>query len=145
MKGTPLQLMASKFALKEQIFATTCSKWSLKTVNRNTSRARRSSNLHNPDLGPWQLTSLSGRSWLGWELGGRRGLGPLPSRRRGSLLCLCLLSHRRHHGHQLRGSSLSLASRMSNGLRVSILAAPGRMKQWISLRQNRNQCVSHIY
>jgi hypothetical protein len=103
MKGTPLQLMASKFALKEQIFATTYSKWSLKTVNRNTSGARRSSNLHNPDLGPWQLTSLSGRSWLGWELGGRRGLAPLPSRRRGGLLRLCLLSRRRHRGHQLRG------------------------------------------
>jgi hypothetical protein len=104
MKGTPLQLRASEFALKERISATTCSKWSLKTVNRNTSGARRSSNLNNPDLGPRQLTSLGGRSWLGWQLGGRRGLGPLPSRRRGGLLRLCLLSRRRRRGgYQLRG------------------------------------------
>jgi hypothetical protein len=97
--GTPLQLEASRFALTERIFTTTCSKWSLKTVNQNISGARRSSNLHNPDLGPRQLTSLSGRSWLSWELCGRRGLGPLPSGRRGGLL----RRRRRRRRHQLRG------------------------------------------
>jgi hypothetical protein len=70
----------------------------IKNINRDTSGAGRSSNLRDPDLGPRQLTSLCGRSWLGGELGGCRGLGPLPSRRRRGLLSRC-----RGGGYQLRG------------------------------------------